>query len=96
MPYSVFLGPGGAQFDVPQIYWHAIGTTPDAAYAHTFIQNRIYGRVIAPLGQIYGGVSAVPGRALPPGRGRLRGARRLVVGLAVGERRRAGARWTLR
>ena len=56
VPYSVFLGPGGAQYNVPQIYWHAIGDSPDNAYAHTFIQNRIYGRPIAPLGQLYGGV----------------------------------------
>jgi hypothetical protein len=58
VPYSVFLGPGGAQFNVPQIYWKAIGTTPDAAFSHMFVENRIYGRVIAPLGQLYGGVSA--------------------------------------
>jgi len=57
-PYSVFLGPGGAQYDVPQIYWHVIGDSPDTAYAHTFIENRIYGRPIAPLGQLYGGVKA--------------------------------------
>ena len=25
MPYSVFLGPGGAQYNVPQVYWKAIG-----------------------------------------------------------------------
>jgi hypothetical protein len=31
-PYSVFLGPGGAQLNVPQIYWKAIGTTVDRAY----------------------------------------------------------------
>ena len=58
VPYSVFLGPGGAQYDVPQIYWHAIGDSPDNAYAHTFVQNRIYSRTIVPLGQLYGGVRA--------------------------------------
>jgi hypothetical protein len=58
VPYSVFLGPGGAQYDVPQVYWYAIGTTPDAAYAHTYIENRIYGRPIVPTGQTYGGVPA--------------------------------------
>ena len=57
-PYSVFLGPSGAQYNVPQIYWHTIGDSPDAAYAHTYVQNRIYGRPIVPLGQLYGGVSA--------------------------------------
>jgi peptidoglycan hydrolase-like protein with peptidoglycan-binding domain len=58
VPYSVFLGPGGAQYDVPQIYWHVIGDSPDDAFAHTFVQNRIYSRVIAPLGQLYGHVPA--------------------------------------
>ncbi len=24
-PYSVFLGKGGARFNLPQVYWHAIG-----------------------------------------------------------------------
>jgi peptidoglycan hydrolase-like protein with peptidoglycan-binding domain len=57
-PYSVFLGPGGAQYDVPQVYWHTIGDSPDVAYAHTYLENRIYGRPIVPLGQLYGGVSA--------------------------------------
>jgi hypothetical protein len=57
-PYSVFLGPGGAQYNAPQLYWHTIGDSPDSAYAHTFIENRIYGRPILPVGQLYGGVSA--------------------------------------
>jgi Putative peptidoglycan binding domain len=52
-PYSVFLGPGGAQYNVPQMYWAAIGTTVDAVYAHTFGFNRIYRRSIYPLGQVY-------------------------------------------
>jgi hypothetical protein len=49
----VFLGPGGAQYNVPQMYWAAIGTTVDAVYAHTFGFNRIYRRSIYPLGQVY-------------------------------------------
>jgi hypothetical protein len=57
-PYSVFLGPGGAQYNAPQLYWHTIGDSPDSAYAHTFIENRIYQRPILPVGQLYGGVSA--------------------------------------
>jgi peptidoglycan hydrolase-like protein with peptidoglycan-binding domain len=57
-PYSVFLGPGGAQYNAPQLYWHTIGDSPDTAYAHTFIENRIYDRPILPVGQLYGGVSA--------------------------------------
>jgi peptidoglycan hydrolase-like protein with peptidoglycan-binding domain len=57
-PYSVFLGPGGAQFNAPQMYWKDIGTSVDTVYANTYIANRIYQRPIFPLGQTYGGVSA--------------------------------------
>ncbi len=52
-PYSVFLGPGGAQYNVPQMYWRDIGTTVDAVFAHTYSYNLIYGRPIFPLGQVY-------------------------------------------
>jgi hypothetical protein len=52
-PYSVFLGPGGAQFNAPQMYWKAIGNSVDTAYANTYISNRPYGRAIVPLGQTY-------------------------------------------
>ena len=57
-PYSVFLGPGGAQYNAPQMYWKDIGQSVDTVYANTFIANRTYGRPIFPLGQTYGGVSA--------------------------------------
>ena len=53
LPYSVFLGPGGAQYNVPQMYWKDIGTSVSAVYAHTYAYNRIYRRRIFPLGQIY-------------------------------------------
>jgi hypothetical protein len=52
-PFSVFLGPGGAQYDLPQMYWKAIGNSVDTVYANTFISNRVYGRPIFPLGQTY-------------------------------------------
>jgi hypothetical protein len=52
-PYSVFLGPGGAQFNVPQMYWKAIGVSVDFIFSHTYLYNGIYGRPIAPLGQTY-------------------------------------------
>jgi peptidoglycan hydrolase-like protein with peptidoglycan-binding domain len=52
-PYSVFLGPNGAQFNAPQMYWKAIGNSVDTVYANTYISNRIYGRAIFPLGQTY-------------------------------------------
>jgi peptidoglycan hydrolase-like protein with peptidoglycan-binding domain len=57
-PYSVFLGPGGAQYNAPQMYWKDIGVSVDTVYANTYIANRIYGRPIFPLGQTYGGVSS--------------------------------------
>ena len=52
-PYSVFLGPGGAQFNLPQVYWKTIGVSVGSAYKHTFIFNRVYGDPIDPLGQTY-------------------------------------------
>jgi hypothetical protein len=52
-PYSVFLGPGGAQFNTPQMYWADIGTTVDAVYSHTYEYNRLYERTIDPLGQAF-------------------------------------------
>ncbi|MCW3034319.1 MAG: hypothetical protein JWM60_2664 [Solirubrobacterales bacterium] len=57
-PYSVMLGPGGAQFNAPQMYWKDIGVSVDTVYANTYIANRIYQRPIFPLGQTYGGVSS--------------------------------------
>ncbi|MFZ1153276.1 MAG: peptidoglycan-binding domain-containing protein [Solirubrobacteraceae bacterium] len=57
-PYSVFLGPNGAQFNAPQMYWKAIGNSVDTTYANTFISNRPYGRPIFPLGQTYEGPSS--------------------------------------
>ena len=52
-PFSVFFGPGGAQFNVPQMYWHAIGVSVDTVFEHTYLYNQLYGRPIAPLGQTY-------------------------------------------
>jgi peptidoglycan hydrolase-like protein with peptidoglycan-binding domain len=52
-PYSVFLGPGGAQYDLPQMYWRDIGTSVDTVFDHTFTWHRIYERPITPLGQTY-------------------------------------------
>ncbi len=57
-PYSVFLGPGGAQYNAPQMYWVDIGTNVDHVYSHTYVFNRLYRRTIFPLGQIYNSPSA--------------------------------------
>ena len=51
-PYSVFLGPGGAQYNSPQMYWMDIGTSVNGVYAHTYAYNRVYEREIDPLGQV--------------------------------------------
>ncbi len=58
-PYSVFLGPGGATFNQPQMYWKTIGTSVRAVFEHTYLYNRIWGHPIYPLGQTY----EAPGRA---------------------------------
>ncbi|HEV7529589.1 MAG TPA: peptidoglycan-binding domain-containing protein [Solirubrobacteraceae bacterium] len=58
LPYSVFLGPNGAQYNAPQMYWKDIGVSVDTVYANTYIGNRIYARPIFPLGQTYGGVNS--------------------------------------
>lgn len=57
-PYSVFMGPGGAQFNLPQAYWKTIGDTPDESLAHTYQWNIPYETPIFPLGQTYDGPSA--------------------------------------
>jgi hypothetical protein len=52
-PYSVFFGKGGAQYNQPQMYWKAIGTSVRTVFEHTFFYNRVYGAPIYPLGQTY-------------------------------------------
>jgi len=53
LPYSVFLGPGGAEVNMPQVYWRDIGESVTTAMKHTWRENRIYGRPIHPIGQTY-------------------------------------------
>ncbi len=52
-PYSVFLGPGGAQSNLPQLYWYAIGDPLAASVRHTYAYNRPYGRPQYPVGQTW-------------------------------------------
>ncbi|HEX2105386.1 MAG TPA: peptidoglycan-binding domain-containing protein [Solirubrobacteraceae bacterium] len=52
-PYSVFLAPGAAQANLPQVYWKDIGGSVDAVSARTWAHNRVYGVPVAPLGQAY-------------------------------------------
>jgi hypothetical protein len=56
-PYSVFLGPDGFTFDLPQIYWHDLGVSVDRAFLASIGANAIYGRPIVPVGQLYGSPS---------------------------------------
>jgi len=57
-PYSVFLGPGAFNFDLPQMYWLELGLSVDGAYAATLAVNAIYDRPILPVGQLFGGPAA--------------------------------------
>lgn len=53
LPYSVFMGPGGATFNLPQVYWKTIGDTVDESLAHTYMWNLPYETALFPLGQTY-------------------------------------------
>ncbi len=52
-PYSVFLGPGAATDNLPQVYWKAIGDSVRKALETTYTNNLMYGRPIYPIGQTY-------------------------------------------
>lgn len=58
LPYSVFLGPGGAQWNLPQMYFKAFGRPVPEVFARTYSVNQVYKRPIRPLGQTYDGVRA--------------------------------------
>ncbi len=53
-PYSVFLGPGAFDVDLPQMYWLDLGLSVDSAYAAVLGANSIYARPVLPVGQLYG------------------------------------------
>ena len=52
-PYSVFLGPGAATVNLPQVYWKTIGDSVKEAIGITYTYNRMYKRPIYPVGQTY-------------------------------------------
>ena len=53
IPYSVFLGPHGAQVNLPQVYWRDIGRSVERVLTRTLTENVIYKRPLAPIGQLY-------------------------------------------
>ena len=53
-PYRVFLGPGGAQVNLPQMYWGLIGTSVAETFRRTWDANAAFGRPIRPIGQLFG------------------------------------------
>lgn len=57
-PYSVFMAPGGATFNLPQVYWKTIGTSVDTSLQITYQYNTVYQQPIYPLGQTYDGTAA--------------------------------------
>lgn len=73
-PYSVFFGPGGAQFNQPQMYWKTIGVSVATIFAHTYLYNRIWRHPIYPIGQTYES----------PGNGQLRLFRRYAASYGDG------------
>jgi hypothetical protein len=52
-PYAAFLGPGGAQVNMPQVYWKLIGMGVDRLTRRTFAENAAFGRPIHPIGQLF-------------------------------------------
>ncbi len=52
-PYSVFLGPGAATANLPQVYWKTIGDSVKESIGITYTYNRMYKRGIYPVGQTY-------------------------------------------
>lgn len=52
-PYRQFLGRGGAQYNLPQVYWRELGDSPRRALRRTLHENRRFGRPILPAGQAW-------------------------------------------
>ena len=81
-PYSVFLGPNGAQFNTPQMYWKDIGNSVEHGLReHVHRQPRVRPSDHAARSDVRRPVEQRP-RALPRGGGRLWRDRAVVVGLA--------------
>ena len=96
-PYSVFLGPNGAQFNAPQMYWKDIGASSvGTPCSPTTTPHHDLGSMAVRCcrsRQTYGGVSATELVRLP-----VAGERRMArpatrSGTGRKRRPRAGARW---
>ena len=90
-PYSVFLGPGGAQYNAPQMYWRDIGVTTDTVFAHTYSYNLRLRTPDLPAGA---GVREPAGRARSSASGSSRACTAPPASAGGTGRRRAGAAWT--
>lgn len=53
LPYKIFLGPGGAEANLPQMYWKEIQKSPRRVVRETYKQNLALGRPVYPIGQTY-------------------------------------------
>jgi len=52
-PYAAFLAPGRASVNLPQMYWHEIGRSPERIVADTYKDNLRFGRPVYPIGQTW-------------------------------------------
>ncbi len=91
-PYSVFLGPGGATYNQPQMYWKTIGTSVRAVYEHTYLYNRLCGTPDPPDRADLRKPRQRPAEAVPPLRRQLRRSRAELVELAGDRAAGSGAR----
>lgn len=53
MPYDIFLGRGGAQANLPQMYWKEIGESARDTLYGSWNQNLAFKRHVYPIGQAY-------------------------------------------
>jgi hypothetical protein len=54
-PFRAFFGRSGAQYDLPQVYWRALGDHPADALGRAYREHARFGRPILPIGQTWMG-----------------------------------------
>lgn len=57
VPFSAFLGPGGAQWNLPQMYFKDFGHRTPRVFKQSLQFNQIYQRPVVPIGQTYQSVN---------------------------------------